>query len=87
MWTAAWGFAAGGLYSWYDEDFGGDRDLKEAYGFFEISHDLAQDWIVWGQVMYMSLDSDELLEEEVLELSSFLRVPMPALEYLSARTA
>ena len=69
----AWGFAFGGTATVFREDFGGDRDLNEYFGFFEVSRDVAQDVILWSRLTYEKLVGDEFLEDEILELDDILR--------------
>jgi hypothetical protein len=69
----AYGLAFGGTASWFREDFGGDRDQNEYFGFAEFSFDLAQDWIVWTRASYQKYVTDVLLADELLDIGSVVR--------------
>lgn len=70
----AWGFTFGGSAAYLSEDLGGERELREYFGFVEASTDLlGQDWIVWTRVTYEKLVTRELLETELLDLEVLVR--------------
>ncbi|MBI2932211.1 MAG: PD40 domain-containing protein [Planctomycetes bacterium] len=69
----AWGFALGGSASYFSEDLGGDRELRDYFGFFEVSRDLVQDWILWTRLTYEKLVGREFLDGEFLEIEDAVR--------------
>ena len=70
----AWGVSFGATAVRFDEDLGGDRDLKEYFGFFETQTDLVgEDWILWGRVTYEELDGKIFLKDELLEIEGVVR--------------
>lgn len=72
-WDSSWGFAFGGTASFFREDFGGDRDLNEYFGFVEGAYDFVQDWTLWCRATYEKLVGPAFLEAEILELGDVLR--------------
>ena len=69
----SWGMAGGATFFYYDETFGGDRDLYETFTFLEMSHDFAQDWILGARLTYTSLDGGPFLQDEDLALKRSIR--------------
>jgi hypothetical protein len=70
----AWGFAFGGTATFFRDHLGGDRDLAEYLGFFEASHDIVQDVILWGRVTYeKKVGRGPFLESELLDIENGVR--------------
>ncbi len=69
----AWGFAFGGNAAYFSDDLGGDRELREYFGFVEASRDIVQDWILWSRATYEKKVGDEFLEDEILEIDDGVR--------------
>jgi TolB protein len=70
----AWGFSLGGSASIFREEFGGDRELDEYFGFFETSTNVIdQDLILWFRARYERLEGREFLSDEPLRVQQFVR--------------
>jgi hypothetical protein len=57
----------------FSDDFGGDREQDEYLVFGETSFAIVQDWILWGRVTWDKLDTNLLLQDELLDIEPVVR--------------
>lgn len=70
----AWGISIGGTASVFSEEFGGDRELNEYFGFLETSSNVIdQDLILWTRCTFTRLVGRRFLDDEFLKIGRFVR--------------
>src|SRR6185295_5896950 len=70
----SWGLSIGGTASIFSEEFGGDRELNEYFGFVETSTSVIdQDLILWMRGTFERLVGRTFLDDEPLKIQRFVR--------------
>ena len=70
----SWGLSLGGTASFFRDQYGGDRELDEYFGFLETSTNVIdQDLILWNRWTYERLVGRVFLQDEVLKIRNFVR--------------
>ncbi|MBI3854669.1 MAG: PD40 domain-containing protein [Planctomycetes bacterium] len=70
----SWGIAIGGTATLFSEDFGGDREMNEYFGFLETSTSVFdQDLILWTRCTFERIVGRSFLPDEFLKISRLVR--------------